>query len=156
MTFSYQSILDAYFSCSWVFVVWVWLVLFHLETSEKFLIKVWHTYRKCTNHKCTNLRISTNWTHLCNQHPDQERNTYHHPKSPFIEIPKDQHCANFEHSFAYLLTLSMESCSMYSCLASVTQHYVCESDLLCCVTLYSWPWTMGLNCASPLTHGFFQ
>lgn len=25
-------------------------------------------------------------------------------QSPFIEIPKGQHCADFEHSFAYLLT----------------------------------------------------
>lgn len=139
----------------WVFVVWVWLVLFHLETSERFLIKVWHTYRKCTSHKCTNLRISTNWTHATNTQIKKETITTI-PK-PFIETPKGQHCADFEqHSFAYLLTFYQWNHAACIPVWHLLLSIMFVRVICTVVTLYSWPWTMGLNCASPLIHGFFQ
>ena len=111
--------------------MWVWLVLFQLETLEKFLIKVQKTYRRCPRHECTNLRICTNsGTQM------KKKTVPTTPEAFFLDHPRVRTVLTSDSTA--LLTVSFTSvwsCGTCSCPAS-SLGAVCESHPCCWVT---WP-----------------
>lgn len=78
---------------------------------------------KCNYHKCTAWSVFTKWSHVCNQHLNQETEHYHPPRRSLRSFPVTIHCPltvttiltlNVIDFFLFLHFIIMESSSMTS------------------------------------------